>query len=190
MFKKGKIVSLALGFSLIAGSAAAASLVAPNCRHCHEEEKNTIIGTIVPGTQTDNSLQVTTGDTTWKVRYDKNSKLKGFMSARELRDEKAVAVTFRPEFRGIVYAEKMSYKPNFHFHIEDHFITISDVGQILKKSPAEGHYMIVDARGYDNFIEGHLPYAVNIPYYRLLEFKDRLPKDKNTMMIAYCRGFT
>ena len=84
----------------------------------------------------------------------------------------------------------MSYKPSYYFHELDNIITMSEVGQLLKKSPEDGNYMIVDARGYDNFIEGHLPNAVLIPYYRLTEFKDRMPADKNTQIIVYCRGFT
>ena len=112
------------------------------------------------------------------------------MSARELRDEKAVSVEFEKENNGKVYAETMSYKPSYHFHSLDNVITMSEVWEVLKKSPEEGKYMILDARGYDNFIEGHLPNATLVPYYRLSEFKDRLPADKNTQIIAYCRGFT
>lgn len=190
MLRKQKIAVLTAGLMFLSGQAMAKDLVAPNCTGCHQAEENVIWGTIVPGTQTDTTVEVTTGRDVWKVRYDKNSDLDGFISAKELRDEKAVMVEFQPEKNGGVYAEEMSYKPSFHFHTPDHFITMSDVAQILKKSPEEGNYMVVDARGYDNFTEGHLPNAVNIPYYRLLEFKDRLPKDKNTLIIAYCRGFT
>jgi|GEM_PF-3003789 len=150
----------------------------------------TIWGTIVPGSQTDGSVEISTGNTVWHVRYDQESSLEGFKSMRELRDEKAVSVTFTKNKAGNVYADEVNYKPGYHFHTLDNIITISEIGDVLKQSPEEGNYMIVDARGYDNFIEGHLPNAVNIPYYRLLEFKDRLPKDKNTNIIAYCRGST
>jgi len=182
---------LATGIALVATPAfAAKSQVGKNCVACHQAEKDTIWGTIVPGTQTDDTVEISTGTDVWKVRYDNESDLYNFKSAKELRDEKAVMVVFEPEAKGGVYAEEMAYKPSHHFHTMDNVITMSDVAQILKKSPEEGNYMLVDARGYDNFIEGHMQDAVNIPYYRLLEFKDRLPKDKNTMIIAYCRGFT
>ncbi len=169
---------------------AAKNLVAKNCIGCHQSDGSTIWGTIVPGSQTDSTVEVSTGRDVWKIRYDKQSSLDSFSNVRELRDEKAVSVEFRQEGNGLVYAEEISYKPGYHFHTMDHVITISEVGQVIKETPEQGNYMIVDARGYDNFIEGHLPYAVNIPYYRLLEFKDRLPEDTNTQIIAYCRGFT
>lgn len=185
------VILLAAGIIVTATPAMAAkNLVAENCTGCHQSDGSTIWGTIVPDSQTDSTVEVTTGSDAWKIRYDKESSLNSFSSARELRDEKAVSIAFRQEGNGWVYAEEMSYKPAFHFHTMDNVITISEVGQILKESPVQGNYMIVDARGYDNFIEGHLPHAVNIPYYRLLEFKDRLPADKNTRIVAYCRGFT
>ena len=190
MFMKRKITALALGITLLAGPALASDLVAKNCTGCHESDGGTIWGTIVAGSQTDDSLAVSTGSKVWKVRYDSKSDLEGFRSARELRDDKAVSLDFTKAKKGWVYAEEMTYKPSFHFHNLDNVITMDEVGTVLKQSPAEGNYMIVDARGIDNFIEGHLPNAVNIPYYRLIEFKDRLPKDKNTRIIAYCRGFT
>ncbi|MFO7605095.1 MAG: rhodanese-like domain-containing protein [Desulfurivibrionaceae bacterium] len=190
MLRKRKIALLAMGFALLAGPAMAGDLMAPICAGCHQAPDNTIWGTIVPGTQTDSTLEVTTGSAVHKIRYDKASELNGFVNARELRDEKAVSVEFRKADKGWLYAETLSSKPSYNFHTMENVVTMAEVDRYLEKSPAEGNYMIVDARGYDNFIEGHLPNAVNIPYYRLLEFKDRLPKDKNTRIIAYCRGFT
>ena len=190
MLRKQKVAVLAVGLVFLSGQAMSKDLVAPNCTGCHQAEGNVIWGTIVPGTQTDTSVEVTTGKDIWKIRYDKSSDLNGFISAKELRDEKAIMVEFEPEKNGYVYAEEISYKPSYHFHTLDNIITMSDVAQTLTKSPNEGNYMLVDARGYDNFIEGHMKGAVNIPYYRLLEFKDRLPKDKTTKIIGYCRGFT
>lgn len=182
---------LTAGIFLAAAPATAAkNLVAGNCAGCHQSDGETIWGTVVPGSQTDHSLKVTTGKDVWNVRYDQQSDLDRFSNARELPDETALSVTFTGAAGDSVHADTMSYKPSYQFHTLDNVITIADVARQLKKSPQEGNYMIVDARGYDNFIEGHLPNAVNIPYYELQDYKDRLPKDKNTRIIAYCRGFT
>ncbi len=190
MKRMKKIALLAAGAMLLAAQSQASGLVKANCAGCHKSDGRTIWGTIVPGSQTGSSLAVSTGSKVWKVVYDDNSELDNFLSARDLRDDKAVAVEFSRRGPGRVYAEEISYKPGYHFHTLDNIVTMAEVSKVLEKSPEEGHYMIVDARGIDNFIEGHLPNAVNIPYYRLLEFKDRLPKDKTTRVIAYCRGFT
>jgi hypothetical protein len=190
MSKKIKVAAITMGIALLAGPATAKILVDSRCAKCHEIESSDIRGTIVPGSQTDTTVKIKADEDIWQVRYDKKSKLNSFMSARELRDEKAVSVQFRPDSDGWVYAEEMSYKPGYHFHTAENIVTIAEVAHALQESPKEGNYMIVDARGYDNFIEGHLPNAVNIPYYRLNEFKYRLPKDKSTQIYAYCRGFT
>jgi len=187
---KTAVSLLAIWFTVMAGQAMAESMTAPNCTSCHQSNGEMIWGTIVPGSQTDTTVKVSTGKKVWNVHYDENSSLHKFSNARELRDEKAVFIKFRKEGNKSVYAEEMGYKPNYPMHTPDNLISMIEVGNLLQQSPEEGNYMVVDTRGIDNYIEGHLPRATNIPYYRLLEFKDRLPEDKNTRIIAYCRGFT
>jgi hypothetical protein len=184
------LVSVAVFF--LAGNAFAGgrARTSPICAGCHKADSDTIWGTLVPGTQTDDSFKVQAGKDVWSVRYDKGTKLeKLFKSVRELRDEKAVRVKFEDEGAGVVYAEEVSHKPNYKFKDPDDVITIAEVIELLKKDPKEGNYVIFDARGYDNYIEGHLPHAVLLPYYRLQAFKDRLPADKDTLIVAYCRGY-
>lgn len=159
------------------------------CAECHQAENNVIRGTIVPGSQTDSSVKVQVGNDVWNVKYDHESDLDTMATVRDLRDDKAVRVQFADEKDGWVYAEEISYKPGYHFKNPDDIITINEVVELLKKTPEEGNYAIIDARGYDNYIEGHLPNAVMVPYYRLQAFQDRLPKDKNTQLVAYCRGY-
>jgi len=163
--------------------------ITPICAECHQKDSNTIWGTIVPGSQTDSSIKVQAGKDVWNVIYDTNSNLDTMATALDLRDEKAVRVEFHPEEDGSVYAEELSYKPSYPFKNQDDIITINEVTELLKKTPEVGNYLILDARGYDNYIEGHLPNAVLLPYYRLQAFKDRLPADKDTQIVAYCRGY-
>ncbi len=44
---------------------------------------------------------------------------------------------------------------------------------------------IVDVREYDNYIDGHIPYAVHIPYKEIKEHIDMLDKDKITIVYTY-----
>ncbi len=44
---------------------------------------------------------------------------------------------------------------------------------------------IVDVRDYNNYIEGHIPYAVHIPYKEAKEHLDMLDKDKITIVYTY-----
>ncbi len=44
---------------------------------------------------------------------------------------------------------------------------------------------IVDVREYDNYIKGHIPYAVHIPYKEIKEHVNMLDKDKITIVYTY-----
>ena len=44
---------------------------------------------------------------------------------------------------------------------------------------------IVDVRDYNNYIEGHIPYAIHIPYKEAKEHLDMLDKDKITIVYTY-----
>ncbi len=44
---------------------------------------------------------------------------------------------------------------------------------------------IVDVREYNDYINGHIPYAVHIPYKEIKEHIDMLDKDKVTIIYTY-----
>ena len=48
--------------------------------------------------------------------------------------------------------------------------------------------VLIDARLPEEFAEAHIPGAVNIPEERMKIEKAKLPKDKSTPIIFYCRG--
>lgn len=184
------ILLIGAAIFLLTGQAMAKETMTPICAGCHKGDSQTIWGTLVPGSQTDTSVRVQAGKTTWNVLYDKNSKLNKMATVKDLRDEKAVRVQIRPGSGDSVYAVEISYKPNYKFKNPKDIITINEMSELLEKDPREANYLILDARGYDNYIEGHLPNAVLLPYYRLQAFKERLPADKDTLIATYCRGYS
>lgn len=48
--------------------------------------------------------------------------------------------------------------------------------------------MLIDTRLPEEYRAGHIPGAVNIPAERMHVEAARLPKDKSTPIIFYCRG--
>jgi len=51
--------------------------------------------------------------------------------------------------------------------------------------------MIIDARPYQpKYANGHIPTAINIPDSQFDKMTDKLPEDKNTLLIFYCEGPT
>ena len=48
--------------------------------------------------------------------------------------------------------------------------------------------ILIDSRLPDEYQAGHIPGAINIPAERIKDEAARLPKDKTTPIIFYCRG--
>ncbi len=48
--------------------------------------------------------------------------------------------------------------------------------------------VLIDSRLPDEYQAGHIPGAINIPAERMKFEAARLPKDKTTSIIFYCRG--
>jgi len=51
---------------------------------------------------------------------------------------------------------------------------------------AHSDYVLIDAREENEYKKGHIPTAISIPFSQFESNKDRLPKDKNTVLIFYC----
>ena len=158
------------------------------CAECHKIEPGTIRGLVKTGSQGEDSFIVQAGKDAWNVRYDSNTKLNKFESVKQLGNEEAVLVKFR-EKDGAAYAEEISYKPSLAFIPADKVIELDELSSLLKKDSKKANYMLLDVRGVADFNEGHLPKAVSLPFYRFNHFKDRLPKDKNTLIVTYCNGY-
>jgi len=188
----GLVISLAIAATLVvavsAGAGSSKTRVAGICAECHKEEVNVIRGLIKAGTQGDDTFSVQVGGDVWSVKYDKNTKLKKLNSIKQLGNDEAVRVKFKDD-GSTVYAEEISYKPTLGFISPEMVIEIDELATILKKDPQSANYALFDVRGIADFQEGHVPGAVALPFYRLNHFKDRLPKDKNTLIITYCNGY-
>jgi len=48
--------------------------------------------------------------------------------------------------------------------------------------------VLIDTRNPDEYQSGHIPGAINIPADYMKVEPSRLPKDKSTTIIFYCRG--
>ncbi len=48
--------------------------------------------------------------------------------------------------------------------------------------------VVVDVRTADEYADAHLPRSINIPAVEMKASAARLPKDRGTRLIFYCRG--
>ena len=73
----------------------------------------------------------------------------------------------------------------FHDIVDGEFV------QQYAKVPQPAGVMVIDSRPYQpKYANGHIPTDVNIPGSKFDKMTDRLPKDKNTLLIFYCQGPT
>jgi len=78
-------------------------------------------------------------------------------------------------------------KADWRFH---DIVDVAFVQPYAKVPQPEG-VLIIDSRPYKpKYVNGHIPTAVNIPDSQFDKMSDKLPKDKNTLLIFYCEGFT
>ncbi len=84
-------------------------------------------------------------------------------------------------------AKVVKEKPSWVFH------DIVDA-EFVKKQwavPMPDNVLLVDSRPYKGkYIKGHIPGSVNIPFSAFDKSIDRLPKNKDDLLIFYCQGPT
>jgi phage shock protein E len=68
---------------------------------------------------------------------------------------------------------------------EQPVITADQVEDRLQEG---GKVVIVDVRSLEEYRDGHVPGAINIPAERITIERARLPRDKASTVIFYCRG--
>jgi len=90
-------------------------------------------------------------------------------------------------FAGPAAAEEAK-KPKFKV-----FHSVVDYGFVAKyaKMPKTDDSMIVDSRPYKpKYVDGYIPTAVSIPTSQFDKMVDKLPKNKDAVVIFYCGGFS
>ena len=69
-------------------------------------------------------------------------------------------------------------------------VDVAFVQQYAKLPQTEG-VMIIDSRPYKpKYAKGHIPTAISIPHSQFDKMTDKLPADKNALLIFYCGGPT
>jgi phage shock protein E len=69
----------------------------------------------------------------------------------------------------------------------DVFKTIN-AEELKQMIDAEKQLVLVDCRTDQEFVQGHLPKAINIPPEKVSGIGALLPKSKNVPLVFYCRG--
>jgi rhodanese-related sulfurtransferase len=60
--------------------------------------------------------------------------------------------------------------------------------QLQERLASRKKIVLIDVRSHEEYGEGHIPGSINIPAEGISAARARLPKDKSTEIIFYCRG--
>ena len=158
-------------------------ILAP-CKQCHAPDAKLLRGTLGNLSQKAEIFSINAG-ALWNVKFDDYTKLIGWNAQIDkIPRDKEIAVTFAQK-ENELYAQSISVKPPARIPPEK-LVTAEQVAEHVEKNDA----VVVDSRPAARFIEGSIPGAINIYDAEFDKNIDKLPKDKNKLLIFYCAGVT
>lgn len=159
------------------------------CMQCHADTpENGIRGRLGSVSMKAETIKVDTGGASWLVNFDEDTDLSGAEAMNKIGAGKEVLVTYYDE-DGYLYAESVDVKTPAKLD-PAMLITVDELAPLIEKGSEKGKFTIVDARPGKLFIEGHIPGAISIYDAQFDKNLDKLPKDKDNLLVFYCGGPT
>ena len=165
------------------------------CSNCHTPEQGNLRGYFESVAYKTQSIQIRIDDAVEILRFDKNA-LKVQNVPTENSDEPLRSIKNGKEVRvqyiekdGKKFATLVVAKPAIKVAPEKQLKT-EDVEKLVAVGPENGKYLLIDCRPAPKFMEGAIPTAMNIPFPAFEKNIDKLPKDKNSLIVYYCAGTT
>jgi hypothetical protein len=135
------------------------------------------------------TLKVDTGDgVSWLINFDEDTTLDGAEALNKIPNGKEVLVTFRHE-DGAMIADSVAVKPPEKLD-PAMVINIDELVPLVSQGPEKGQFTLVDARPGKVYLEGHIPGAISIYDAQFDKNLDKLPKNKDNLLVFYCGGPT
>ncbi|GAM09324.1 thiosulfate sulfurtransferase GlpE [Geobacter sp. OR-1] len=185
---------------LAADGAPAGSIDGKNtkvCSTCHRVEAGTYRGYFENVSMKSLSLQVKVDEKSEIIKFDKgtikvsNPDVKDADVEKQLRGikknhEVKVVVELK---NGALFAKAIVAKPPIKVD-EAKLIKIDDVERLVALGPEKGNFTLIDSRPFPRYQDGFIPGAINLPYPAFDKNIDKLPADKNRLIVFYCAGIT
>ncbi len=170
-------------------------IIAKICSNCHSPEKGSLRGNFDSVAYKTQSIQIKIDDAVEILKFDKATlKVENVKPEnreeplRDIKKGKEVRVEYT-EKEGKKFASAVIAKPPIKIPPEK-LVTTVDVEKLVALGPDKEAYLLIDARPAPRFMEGAIPTAINIPFPAFDKMVDRLPKDKNALIVYYCAGVT
>lgn len=159
------------------------------CMQCHADTAdNGIRGKLGSVSMKAETLKVDTGGASWLVNFDDETDLTGAEAMNKIGSGKEILVTYYEE-DGTLYAESVDVKAPAELD-PAMLIKVDELAPLVEQGPEKAQFAIVDARPGKLFIGGHIPGAISIYDAQFDKNLDKLPKNKDNLLVFYCGGPT
>jgi hypothetical protein len=148
-------------------AAPAKATIAKLCANCHTAQAGSLRGNFDSVAYKTRSIQIKIDSSAEILRFDPAS-LKIENVQGENPDELLRDIPKGKEVR-VEYTEK-------------------DGTKLVAMGPEQGKYTLIDARPPVKFMEGTIPTAINIPFVAFDKMVDKLPKEKDALIVYFCQG--
>ncbi len=169
--------------------------IAKICSNCHQAQQGSLRGNFDSVAYKTQSIQIKIDDSTEILKFDKATLKVANVQAenpeeplRSIKKGKEVRIEYA-EKDGKKFATLVVAKPPIKVASEK-LLSTADVEKLVATGPEKGKYLLIDARPAPKFMEGAIPTAINIPFPAFDKMVDKLPKDRNALIIYYCAGMT
>ena len=167
-----------------------APMVQKNCMKCHQKfgKMNNIIAGNLSGTSMKaNTIQMKINNRLEMVKFTPETKISNVPDMKALKGGMAMRVHYKTMGSDHI-ATKIVVKPKIKVSPEQ-LIKVKELTALVDKGPEKGGYTLVDSRPTPGFMKGHIPTAISIPFPKMKEMMDKLPKEKDQLVIFYCQGY-
>ncbi|GER93336.1 rhodanese-like domain-containing protein [Dissulfurispira thermophila] len=151
---------------------------------CHTPQDKVLRGNAGGVSAKAETIQINTG-VVWTVKFSDATKIANWdKPINKIPRNKEIAITYT-EKDGQLYAIAIAVKPPVKVPPEK-LLNVEDMKRFL----AEGKALIIDARPAPRYHEGHIPGAINIWDAEFDKNINKLPKEKDALIVYYCAGPT
>ncbi len=189
------VIILMMLFLFVQPSAWAAGgnkpMIQNNCLKCHKqsfsEMENILAGNLSSKSMKAHTIQLKINDRLELVKFGPDVKVTNIPDIKALKGTVALRVHYETVGQDRV-ATEIVVKPKIEVP-ENQLIGVRDLAKLVALGPKKGGYTLVDSRPPGGFMKGHIPTAISVPFAKMEEMTDKLPKDKNQLLIFYCQGY-
>jgi hypothetical protein len=187
------ILAAALTICVLPGAWAAADtapIVQNNCMKCHQKfgkMENVVAGNMSNKSMEANSIQMKINNRMEMIKFSPETKISNVPDIKSLKNGMAMRVHYELKGSDRV-AKKIVVKPKIKVP-QEQLINVKELSKLIEMGPEKGAYTLVDSRPTPGYLKGHIPTAISIPFPKMKQMIDKLPKEKDRLVVFYCQGY-